>query len=63
MKSASPLPPAPVVRLAARRDRRLPRAIEARRRLGSLRGGRAWINGREVGGADRRFAHLAYSYD
>jgi len=25
--------------------------------------GRAWINGREVGGANPRFAHLAGSYD
>lgn len=27
------------------------------------RRGRAWINGREVGGADARFAHLVSSYD
>jgi len=26
-------------------------------------GGRAWINGREVGGTDPRFAHLNRSYD
>ena len=26
-------------------------------------GGRAWINGREVGGTDPRFAHLDRSYD
>jgi hypothetical protein len=25
--------------------------------------GRAWINGREVGGVDPRFAHLSASYD
>lgn len=25
--------------------------------------GRAWINGREVGGTDRRHAHLGESYD
>lgn len=25
--------------------------------------GRAWINGREVGGTDPRFAHLNRSYD
>ena len=25
--------------------------------------GRAWINGREVGGVDPRFAHLAAAYD
>jgi hypothetical protein len=28
-----------------------------------LKGGRAWINGREVGGTDPRFAHLNRSYD
>ena len=27
------------------------------------KGGRAWINGREVGGTDPRFAHLNRSYD
>jgi hypothetical protein len=26
-------------------------------------GGRAWINGAEVGGTDPRFAHLSRSYD
>jgi hypothetical protein len=26
-------------------------------------GGRAWINGHEVGGTDPRFAHLNRSYD
>jgi hypothetical protein len=26
-------------------------------------GGRAWINGNEVGGSDPRFAHLNRSYD
>ncbi len=42
------------------RDQRLSRAVQARRRLTSPRGGgRAWINGREVGGADPRYAHLA----
>jgi hypothetical protein len=52
------------------RDRRLPRVIEARRRLravrtgrGSVRTGRVWINGREVGGADPRFGHLATTHD
>ena len=46
------------------RDQRLVRAIQARRRLSPPRlGGRAWINGREVGGADPRFAHLDASYD
>jgi hypothetical protein len=51
-----------------RRDRRLERAMEARRRLADSAdearpGGRAWINGEEVGGADPRFAHLSASYD
>ena len=42
--------------------------MEARRRLtdtadGARLGGRAWINGEEVGGADPRFAHLSVSFD
>jgi len=38
--------------------------IRARRRLHSPRGGgRAWINGCEVGGSDPRYAHLSRSYD
>ena len=42
------------------RAQRLSRAIHARRRLNSPRGGgRAWINGREVGGTDPRYSHLA----
>jgi hypothetical protein len=50
------------------RERRLERAIEARRRLADSAdaprlGGRAWINGEEVGGADPRFAHLSASHD
>ncbi|MEJ7750989.1 MAG: hypothetical protein WKF32_06025 [Thermoleophilaceae bacterium] len=46
------------------RDRRMLRTVQARRRLTSPRGGgRAWINGREVGGSDPRYAHLAGSYD
>jgi hypothetical protein len=28
-----------------------------------LNQGRAWINGREVGGSDPRYAHLNHSYD
>lgn len=28
-----------------------------------IKNGRAWINGREVGGTDPRFAHLDHSYD
>ena len=51
-----------------RRERRLERAIEARRRLADPAvaprlGGRAWINGEEVGRADPRFAHLSASHD
>ena len=38
--------------------------IEARRRPTSPRGGgRAWINGREVGGTDPRYAHLSCGSD
>ena len=48
----------------ARRDQRIFRAVQARRRLASPRGGgRAWINGREVGGPDSRYEHLAAVYD
>ena len=51
----------PAVDLPRARDRGrgVSRAIRARRHLTSPRGGgRAWINGREVGGADPRYAHL-----
>lgn len=56
---------APVIPLRAARERRArtSRAIEARRRLNSPRGGRAWINGREVGGASERFRHLGRTHD
>jgi hypothetical protein len=55
---------ATVVPLSAARvrDPRLPRVIEARRRLGKPTG-RVWLNGREVGGADPRYAHLSRSHD
>lgn len=51
-----------------RRERLVERVIEARRRLAdsadaARHGGRAWINGEEVGGVDPRFAHLSASYD
>jgi glutathione S-transferase len=50
-----------------REQRRLERAVEARRRLAdsaeARHGGRAWINGEEVGGADPRFAHLSAAFD
>jgi len=38
------------------------RAIEARRRLRRPTG-RVWINGREVGGPDARYAHLGRVHD
>ena len=44
-------------------DRRVGRATDARRDLTNRRAGRAWINGREVGGADPRYIHLSESYD
>ena len=46
---------------ARRRDPRMPRVIEASRRLRPT--GRVWLNGREVGGADPRYAHLSSSHD
>lgn len=56
------------VRSASRGASRVERpanAVQARdRRLPSPQGvGRAWINGREVGGENRRYAHLQPSYD
>ena len=53
---------------ARSRDPRIPRAIEARRRLRRPAApdrptGRVWINGREVGGADPRYAHLELGFD
>ena len=52
------------------RSRRVGRAMAARRRLtaqedgpGARRGGRLWVNGRELGGTDPRHAHLALSFD
>ncbi|MEA2308283.1 MAG: hypothetical protein QOG41_1958 [Thermoleophilaceae bacterium] len=54
------------------RTRRVGRAVAARRRLDSTRrerrrsdrrGGRVWVNGRELGGTDPRHAHLALSFD
>jgi len=48
----------------ARRDQRLMPTIQARRRLDSpRRGGRAWINGREIGGPDPRYTHLDGTHD
>lgn len=51
---------------AARRrgESKLRRAIAARRGLADRRrGGRAWINGRELGNTPVRFAHLEASHD
>ena len=54
------------------RGRRVSRAVAARRRLhdsaakerhGARSGGRAWVNGRELGGTDPRHAHLGLSFD
>lgn len=57
-------PPAGTRQPAARLDGRLLRVLEARRRLDPARTrGRAWINGREAGGTDSRYAHLGQSYD
>ena len=46
-----------------RRARTKPPPIAARREPLFEPGGRAWINGSEVGGTDPRFAHLNRSYD
>jgi hypothetical protein len=51
------------------RESRISRAMDARRRLRESEPevertpGRAWINGVEVGGTDRRFAHLSTFHD
>jgi hypothetical protein len=45
-------------------DRRVGQIIKARRELASDRvGGRAWLNGRELGGAHPRYMHLEASHD
>jgi hypothetical protein len=45
-------------------DRLVGQIIKARRALAGPRvGGRAWLNGREVGGADPRYMHLEASHD
>jgi hypothetical protein len=46
----------------SRRVERLAYATRKGRRE-ERRRGRAWINGREVGGTDPRFAHLSASHD
>ena len=62
-----------VVPIEAARERsaRVARAIDARRALEATErrsaerhgGGRAWLNGSELGGARAAFAHLGESYD
>ena len=49
----------------ATRRRMVSRVVHARRHLEHLprAGGRAWINGREVGGPNARFGHLAQTHD
>jgi hypothetical protein len=45
-------------------DHRVEQTIKSGRELGAHRvGGRAWLNGREVGGADPRYVHLEASHD
>jgi len=38
-------------------------AMDARRKLERGDRGRMWLDGAEVGGIDRRYAHLGRSYD
>ena len=61
-----------VVPIEAARERsaRVARAIDARRAVDAERrsperprGGRAWVNGSELGGARNAFIHLGESYD
>ena len=44
-------------------DRRIERLARMELRRHRRPAGRAWINGREVGGPDVRYAHLARTYD
>jgi hypothetical protein len=69
-----PMNASPVTPMSDRR-RRMARAVAARRRLdrapfpagrpqrSGRTGGRAWLNGTELGGTDPRHATLALSYD
>lgn len=61
----APVHTLPLAGAYSRRDLRMSQAIQARRFLhpSPRRGGRAWINGREVGGPDSRYAHLSSVYD
>ena len=63
---------AAVTELQERRERRISRAVTARRSLDRAQlpdhdpgraGGRVWLNGSELGGTDPRHAPLALSYD
>jgi|1185.fasta_scaffold45462_3 hypothetical protein len=63
---------ATVVNLDLRRERgrRVARVIDTRRRIESTerrrrtrRGGRAWINGHELGGPSEALAHLGTTHD
>lgn len=63
---------ATVVNLDGRRERgrRVARAIDTRRRIEgkdrrrrARRGGRAWINGQELGGRSEALAHLGTTHD
>jgi hypothetical protein len=63
---------ATVISMAGRRERgrRVERAIDVRRSLDTSdrrkrtrRGGRAWVNGQELGGARDGLAYLARSHD
>jgi hypothetical protein len=53
---------APAEIAVARQRRRLAK-YKPRPATGSPVRGRAWINGREVGGGDPRYDHLAVSHD
>ena len=46
-----------------RRGQRLVFSAEAARQSPAKGTGRAWINGREVGGTQGRFAHLGIGHD
>jgi hypothetical protein len=48
---------------AVARARRAAAKLPPKRDALLARGGRAWINGAEVGGTDPRYAHLNRSYD
>ena len=54
------------------RGRRVSRAVAARRRIKTAgrerrslerTGGRAWVNGSELGGTSSRYAHLGVAFD